>query len=134
MPSGIYERKGIRTDALRNGEAAFRQTFRLNRRSAERRGVEFSLTTEEFRSLAGRVCFYCGVAPSQKTTLYAIPGRRKVVDVFVYNGIDRVDSDRGYELGNVVPCCGVCNRAKGTMSQDMFFGWIRRVALYRAMN
>src|SRR5690349_23930597 len=53
--------------------------------------------------------------------------------LFPYTTLFRsVDSDRGYELGNVVPCCGVCNRAKGTMSQDMFFGWIRRVALYRA--
>ena len=28
-------------------------------------------------------------------------------------GVDRVDSDLGYQLDNLVPCCFVCNQIKG---------------------
>lgn len=41
-------------------------------------------------------CYYCG-HPLNETGI----------------GLDRLDSDRGYVLDNVVPCCGTCNMAKG---------------------
>jgi hypothetical protein len=30
-----------------------------------------------------------------------------------YGGLDRIDNSRGYEPGNVVPCCTDCNRIRG---------------------
>ena len=27
-------------------------------------------------------------------------------------GLDRIDNSKGYVIGNVVPCCGNCNRIK----------------------
>ena len=36
-------------------------------------------------------------------------------------GLDRIDSDLGYQLGNIVPCCGVCNMMKNNLSYDEFF-------------
>ena len=32
--------------------------------------------------------------------------------VYMFNGLDRVDSDKGYDLNNVVTCCIHCNIAK----------------------
>jgi hypothetical protein len=52
-------------------------------------------------------CYYCGKAPA--------------------NGIDRIDSSRKYEKGNVVSCCSTCNYGKREMSTDEFLSWIRRV-------
>jgi hypothetical protein len=46
---------------------------------------------------------------------------------YVYNGIDRLDSSRGYEMGNVVPCCKQCNWAKNDIPYDEFLDWIKRV-------
>jgi hypothetical protein len=28
-------------------------------------------------------------------------------------GLDRLDNSKGYDLDNVVPCCGDCNRLRG---------------------
>lgn len=47
-------------------------------------------------------------------------------------GLDRVDSSRGYEVGNVVACCAVCNQRKAAMPQSVFLGMLVREAYYEA--
>lgn len=57
-------------------------------------------------------CYYCGkksVWPDDK------------------NGIDRIDSSKGYVEGNVVTCCWPCNRAKGNQTLAEFKEWITQV-------
>jgi hypothetical protein len=44
------------------------------------------------------------------------------------NGIDRVDNTLGYELGNVIPCCSVCNRAKSNLPLDYFLRWYNTIS------
>jgi len=44
-----------------------------------------------------------------------------------YNGIDRVDNSRGYESGNVVSCCGVCNMLKHVLSKEEFLARIEKI-------
>lgn len=39
------------------------------------------------------------------------------------NGVDRVDSSRGYDKENIVPCCKICNRSKSDMSESDFIAW-----------
>jgi hypothetical protein len=41
-----------------------------------------------------------------------------------FNGIDRVDNSKGYILGNCVPCCSWCNRAKADGTLAKFMDWI----------
>lgn len=77
--------------------------------SARYRGVSFSLHRELFEDLATDSCFYCGNAPKQ------------------FNGIDRVNNERGYEFGNVVTCCSTCNVAKGTKTVMEFATWTARI-------
>ena len=36
------------------------------------------------------------------------------------NGIDRVDSDKGYEIDNCVPCFWECNRMKNSTNKENF--------------
>ena len=43
------------------------------------------------------------------------------------NGLDRVDSSKGYTIDNVVPCCAICNTAKNKMTQKEFKEWIKTV-------
>jgi hypothetical protein len=46
---------------------------------------------------------------------------------YAYNGIDRVDNFKGYEIDNCVPCCYICNYAKRDMSKDQFLAWVKRI-------
>lgn len=45
----------------------------------------------------------------------------------LYNGIDRKNSSEGYTLGNSLPCCRVCNRAKSDMDYEEFKQWIKDI-------
>ncbi len=109
---------------LPGNEAAFNQTYSAYRRDAERRGLVFELTKEQVKHLSQQPCAYCGALPGQLARHSTRPGRR---DVFVRNGIDRVDSTQGYVLTNAVSCCKQCNRAKSDLSRDAFLAWVERV-------
>lgn len=108
--------------ALPAGVAAFNELFSRYKRQAQRRGITFKLDRVQFKALVEADCHYCGTLPSQ--VVQARYGRNGGI---TYNGVDRQDNDRAYEDGNVVPCCGFCNRAKSDLSVDEFLGWARRV-------
>jgi len=91
------------------------------RQSAKVRGIEFTLTRNDIRSIVIEDCQYCGAKPQTRTTHSNLSGE------FQYNGIDRVDSQIGYIKTNCVPCCWTCNLAKGQMTVDQFHEWIKRV-------
>lgn len=76
---------------------------------AHRRGLEFSLTPEDFEGFWQQPCVYCG------TDIPTI-------------GLDRVDNRVGYCPGNVVPCCDRCNRMKRDLTREDFLAHILRVA------
>jgi len=46
---------------------------------------------------------------------------------YYYNGIDRIDSSKGYIKDNIRPCCGICNKAKRDLSDSVFKSWIERL-------
>jgi len=83
---------------------------------------EFILTKEQFAGLIISNCFYCGRAPQQRLTS-VLPTHSE----FRYNGIDRIDSSRGYTQDNVVPCCKTCNEMKSDRSQQEFLEQIRTI-------
>ena len=95
--------------------------YKMNSRS---RGISFSLSKEELSSIITSNCHYCGAPPRPKKT-------GKLIGTFARNGIDRVDSARGYTAENCVPCCNYCNTAKLDRTADEFKAWIAQV--YRHM-
>lgn len=98
-------------------------------RGAELRGHSFNLTTDQFKNLIEKNCHYCGEKP-QKSTNKILMTRGNINEPpFYYNGIDRINSNIGYEIDNCVPCCGVCNYMKNTMTTDMFFKQITKIYL-----
>jgi hypothetical protein len=103
------------------GESNFNQLYNAYKTRAEKANLEFTLSKGFFRVIVTMNCFYCDVPPLQV---------KKVKDQkapFLYNGIDRTHNLEGYTEGNVVPCCFVCNRAKGTMEYTDFKSWILRL-------
>lgn len=55
-------------------------------------------------------CHWCGSNPS------GILLNPRANGAYIYNGIDRIDNSRGYIIGNVVSCCAICNRLKGSLT------------------
>ena len=87
--------------------------------SAKKRFLDFNLTIEEFKEIISGDCFYCG-SPSQQ--LLKTGSHR-----FKYNGIDRIDNNKGYIKDNIVSCCKRCNFSKTSMLQKDFYQWIERL-------
>jgi len=115
-----------RLHTLPEGEAAFNAVVSVMEGSARVRGYEWQLTKEQIRYLTKQSCHYCGDAPSQ---VYKNP---RVNGNYVYNGLDRVDNDKGYTTDNVVSCCFVCNRAKSVMTLKEFRSWAFRLCEHLA--
>ncbi len=109
----------------RNAVSAERRVYNL---SVVQRSKKLDLPGEllsfkDWSWLVIRPCIYCGSEPKEKTWAR----NNKVV---IANGIDRLDSDKGYIKGNCVPCCEVCNRAKNEMSVRQFKEWLFKAYLF----
>ena len=80
--------------------------------SAKRRQLKCEISKEHYEEyFYQQPCFYCGT---------------------VSNGIDRVDSSKGYVDGNCLPCCKTCNLMKRTDSFNDFIEHIGR--MYRHLS
>ena len=103
------------------GLASIRQSIIRYKNSAKKRGYEYTLTEEQFKEITQQDCYYCGAKPSN---IHKSPiGNGD----YIYNGIDRVDNNKGYTIENIVPCCGICNQAKHKLTLQEFKDWIKKV-------
>ncbi len=51
----------------------------------------------------------------------------------MYNGVDRVDSLKGYVEGNVRSCCKECNVFKFALSEKDFLDGVARICKHQKM-
>ena len=93
-------------NSLPNGVAHINGLFKTYADSAKNRCLSFELTKEEFVSLISKSCFYCNEPPSERW--HEARGNGHMLS----NGLDRIDSSKGYTTNNVVPCCKECNNKK----------------------
>jgi len=107
---------------LPNQEGPKKRVFRQYKYHAKKKGVPFELNFEHFCSLIITNCFYCGEVPKNQSS----SDRTKSV-ILLYNGIDRIQCDKGYTLTNIVSCCKRCNIAKNDMSLEEFYYWIKHL-------
>jgi hypothetical protein len=93
--------------------------------------LEFDLTIEEFGVLLSGNCYYCN---DKETSTYRF--RRKVgtITEYKYNGIDRIDSSKGYTKDNCLTCCSVCNYMKLDSSIDSFMHKVKQIMEFRGNN
>lgn len=106
----------------KSANSAQRKMFTNYKNGALNRDYEFNLTEEQFINISTEKCHYCGSEPNNEKEMYG--------DVFTLNGIDRKDNSIGYTVDNSLPCCTVCNRAKGVLGYQDFIAWINRVKQY----
>ncbi len=104
----------ICTASLSYGEASFNKLFGSYKQNARYKGISFRLSKPEFRKLTKGNCFYCGIKPSRVFKPKRSNGE------YIYNGVDRLDSDGPYRVENCVSCCKVHNEMKMKMSANQF--------------
>ena len=96
--------------------------FRNYKSNAKRRNKRFNISRKELERLIFGNCFYCGGSPSNTFRF------RKDISI---NGIDRLDSSRGYIKNNCVSCCHMCNIMKNDYSLEEFLNQIHKIQLYK---
>jgi hypothetical protein len=79
------------------------------------RDCSCTITFEDWLKLSQQRCFYCNSLPNQKHKM------------FIYNGLDRVDSTKNHNIDNVVPCCWSCNCAKSNKTIEEFICHINKI-------
>jgi hypothetical protein len=75
-----------------------KRRFSEAKHAAKKRDIEWLLALEEYSTLIIMPCYYCANKLGE-------PVKRAI-------GLDRLDSEKGYELSNVVSCCYTCNCIK----------------------
>lgn len=110
------------------GHSGFLEVYRIYKRQAIKRNLEFSLTKDDLKTIVEKNCNYCGLEPSN----VCIIKRRNNSShtAYTYSGVDRIVNEIGYTTENCVPCCYQCNVAKSKNSLEEFKEWARRLATY----
>ena len=90
------------------------ETFKKYKQRSPSRGLEFSLTSKDFRDRIDSPCYYCA-------------------EDYQGIGLDRIENDIGYHLTNIVPCCPTCNRMKNTTGLVDFIDKCKKIAFNSSM-
>jgi len=123
------------TERKKDAEVGYKAILYVYKKHAKDRGFTFNLGYEYFKELTKGNCHYCGVEPSQVYQLKnPKTGKIRSGIPITYNGIDRIDSTKGYFNDNVVSCCKVCNRAKSNLSLEDFKQWAANLYLKTIKN
>lgn len=111
----------------------------LKKRHRQKFNNENYIDFETFKKLSLSNCFYCNSEPYNTQpdiryeTRYGKKEKLTITNfVLKYNGIDRIDSSKGYEYNNVVSCCKNCNSAKMELSTNEFKNQIKKIYEYWA--
>jgi hypothetical protein len=105
-------------------------------KSAGKRSGRGFLNRKDWESIVFKPCYYCGKKDKRNRASSDSYKKHKgkditPEDVLKYeveiNGIDRVDSSKGYVLDNCVPCCKMCNRMKLNHSTQDFIDQCRLI-------
>lgn len=134
------------SQALRKGlGTVYTDLYGRYRQGAQRRKIKFGLTVDEFSQMIKLPCSYCGLEPYTRYSRYLTKnGKWKsrskkysaelaTTMTVLYNGIDRVDSTKGYSPDNCVPCCKLCNTMKLSLKKDEFLEHVSKI-YERAFN
>ncbi len=90
------------------------------------------LPYNDYLRLSQQNCFYCGSMPKKKESMTAKWAFETVG--FVYNGIDRIDSNKEHTTDNVVSACWNCNRAKRERTLEEFLIHISKLIINNRLD
>lgn len=109
----------VREQQLKGATDATRK-IKAVKTSAAARNIAFDDAEAELMAAKlARSCHYCDYNPREGEPL---------------NGLDRLDSDYGYNDINTVACCATCNAMKGPRSVDAFVANVRDIFAHRKLS
>lgn len=109
------------------GKAGLKRLYVNYKYSCKKYKRLFNINIDVFEKLTSSNCHYCNSPPKQIMRVTSrTKGEFRLGD-YLYNGLDRIDSNKGYTLKNVLPCCKLCNFAKRTTDYKTFLEWIKNV-------
>lgn len=79
-------------------EGSWADIYNQARRSARLREVPWDISLEDYKKITLEPCFFCNCSLQYETGV----------------GLERIDNYKGYTTSNVVPCCGTCNKIRGS--------------------
>lgn len=109
------------------GNAAFNIFYNGYKAKSNEREIPFNLTKEEFLKITSMDCNYCGSEPVVRD----LKVTKRLNGQYPCNGIDRIDSDLGYTMNNVTPCCTICNTMKMALSEGDFLSHIEKIHIHQ---
>jgi len=115
-------------------EAAKHYFYAIYKGRARHKGIVFNITYDEFEQIICQNCYYCGTKGRYVIKNGSRNGNQALNVVLIACGVDRIDSNFGYTLDNVVPCCSYCNYAKRDMSTKDFIALAQRIAEKHSYN
>jgi hypothetical protein len=129
----------VRKAHLKNpGDISFNSIFKTYRINASDRKLSFNITIDDCKRIIINPCIYCGAEPIPYNYYINSDGsmRQGVLTKYqetidrswIYiTGLDRIDSNKGYESDNLVPCCGICNTMKWDTTTEQFLNHIKKL-------
>lgn len=111
---------------LPKGLAGLRSRYANYKLKARNRNLSWELDEFQFIHLTQELCYYCGSPPSNL--------ERNHNGIFIYNGLDRIDNQKGYTLNNTVPCCSYCNLMKREMSIEEWINHMKKIFRHRGIK
>lgn len=134
IKSGITRSCGCKTkdlisesEMLPGNEATINTIEKWYKTNAKKRNLEWQLSRKDFENLIFGNCKYCEEIPQSRDIF--ISGRKRRKKTIASNGIDRVNNEKGYNIGNCVSCCQTCNRSKKDLTLEEWMSWINRIIL-----
>lgn len=112
----IRNRTSCRCRKLSEVVRAFSVAMGRYKFRAKKMGKKFDLTSEQFAKIIQQPCVY---HPEHTRSEIAYRGKK-----YLRVGLDRLNNDEGYVIGNVLPACSDCNVARMDKTFDEFLSWL----------
>lgn len=104
---GCLAIESVKNNISKNRKNGWETEINNKKSKCKHHKIEFSLSIDEFKHFSLLECFYCGKPPYQICRSSLLREQN-----ILRNGIDRIDSGKGYVSNNVVSCCERCNISK----------------------
>lgn len=99
-----YVSKNVISDTKLTWNSRNQCSYTTYKTKTAKRDMVFEITEDEYNAYKLGTCYLCGTIGTNERQ----------------NGIDRIDSTKGYVSTNCKSCCPWCNRFKNTTSYDIF--------------
>lgn len=121
---------GMGRKVLDNNMGPINQILLSYKNNAKARNLVWELSDEIVFIMIKSPCFYCGIINGNTRWDNRYKNKRKLL----YNGIDRIDNNKGYTVENSVPCCGSCNLFKREKTVEQFITKVKNIYSYLQLD